>query len=295
MTEFNPLDPAHYAFWQDALNKRKHNVEIRVPVDKPSCGYFKSRRRAGDPYEPVAIWFRKDGTMACKIGRDLVDPLPTWNYCAANPLTEAEYKDGLANGFPAQIGDNQPPPEDLIPVEQATEELLQKAREWVKGLTDKAISTQEQADSGAIIVERLRAQKKAADEHRLSLTKPHRDAEAAINAQWKKPIEALDTACKMILGIVGAFFDQQKAKAAQIEAETGVKTEAPKAGAGTTKRAISTRKDYRVEVLEPEIAAAHYAQHPKILEIVIKLAAEEFKATGKNPPGCSVTEGVKAR
>lgn len=293
MNAFNPVAPEHYAFWREALLKQRNNVDIQVPVDKPSCGFFKTRRNATEAYQPVAIWFAKDGSLRCKVGSEAVDPLKIWAYCAARPITQEEYNEALANGFPAPAGHNEPPTGDLAEAETKIEALLSEARAWLAAV-GKSTPTQEQADTGAAIVDRLRKLKAEADRQRLLLTKPHRDAVAEINERWGKPITAMGTAIETLLGRITLFLKAQEEKAAEITRETGMAVEKPKAGKGKARRAITARADYRVEVLEPEKAAAHFAQNPKILEIVIACAKEEFKATGKNPPGCVVTEAEKA-
>jgi hypothetical protein len=290
------LDVNDYTFWRDALLKRQNGVEIQVPVDKPSCGFFQYRPHGKTGYQPVAIW-RKDG-LRCRVGSESVDPLKVWNYCAARPITEAEYKDGLANGFPAPVGDNQPPAEDFAAFDLQAQDLLQAARDWIKTLSageNKVVQTQEQADAGAVLVDKLRKVKGDGDKRRLELTKPFREAEAEINGKWQPHLKAMDTAIKTLLARMSVFLTAQKAKAAVVEAETGMKVEPPKLGGGMTRRAITPRQDFEVEVTSPEQAAAHYGQRPEILELVIRFAKEEFKATRKNPPGCNVKEVEKAQ
>lgn len=77
-------------------------------VDQPQEGFYRTRLVRGGPYVPVHIWYgpphdpetgevldRSHRWQALRNGQEC-DAAEVWNWCAGNPITEAEYRHMLA-------------------------------------------------------------------------------------------------------------------------------------------------------------------------------------------------------
>lgn len=84
------------------------NQRAPLIVDQPQEGFFRTRLVRGGPFVPVMIWFgpshdpetgepcdRSPRWQALRNG-DECDASEVWNWCAGNPITEAEYRHLLA-------------------------------------------------------------------------------------------------------------------------------------------------------------------------------------------------------
>lgn len=74
-------------FWRDSLAGKKPEIH----ADSPQQGYYKARKGKGTPYVPVAIW-EKDGELVAIHGDEMVAPTAIWTWCADKPVSKADFQ-----------------------------------------------------------------------------------------------------------------------------------------------------------------------------------------------------------
>lgn len=84
------------AWWRAALAGDKPPI-----TEDPQAGFYKRRLVKAGPWVPVQIWTEAerdeagdllcDEVLKCSVDGRLVDVEAHWTYCAANPISEAEF------------------------------------------------------------------------------------------------------------------------------------------------------------------------------------------------------------
>lgn len=104
-------------------------------------------------------------------------------------------------------------------------DLLTEAQQWLDGAP---VETAEHAQGLRLLQDNIRAAHKEGDAARMASTKPHRDAEAAINADWKPILAPAKTALDVLALTLGKWqaAEQRKAdEAARIAREAASKAQ----------------------------------------------------------------------
>lgn len=204
-------DPATFEWWEDALEG------VKPPIhDIPMQGYFALKRSAKAVPEPVAIWY-KDGKVLSLVGGERIKV--EWLSVARNPIPFDVYEDVLAG---------KPWPHEII-IERADgstdstvganatnddEQLLGNIEEWTergrKALKQGRVDTKEEADALTDIASKLTELCSEADKRRLERTKPHREAEAEINAKFNGKIKPASPVAKDLKTKAGVWLSAEK-------------------------------------------------------------------------------------
>lgn len=307
-----------YANWR----KRLAGEEVPISADDPECGRYKMRRSKGGRFEPVAV-FMKDGEMKAAVGKEFVEPTSIWLYVVKHPVSEADYKHAIANGYfpdeppPRTIGDNAPPEtiEEIIPLE------IEQASEWLKSIGE--IKSQQDADIAGNRVSELRRLKKQAEAEHETEKRPILEAGRKVDGKWKPLIGGVDSAVKMLLDAVNRWGAAERARLAREAEEERKKAEAeaeakrreaaskgqpepeevplpleptppPKLQVGGARGSkIGFRTVTVVQVTDHKAALAFFTESPDVKALVQKLAERAVKA-GVEVPGVEVTHQQRA-
>lgn len=293
---FNPIDPNHYRFWKQSLVNKAAGLPIEVPVDQPQPGYYGLHTKDG--LLPVAIWYRADESFACRVNNQPAQQSvkALWTSVGGNPVTEEAYKERVAEGkWPEEaVATNRAPSDESVIAQ--IDQLASEA----DGLLAKEAKTQAEADKLQSYVANLRALKTKAEAEHKAEKAPWLEGGRIVDNKFFPAIGRADETVKRLLKKIGDFLRAQQAKVTEVmAANPGVAVEKPKAGAqnivGGKKRATTLREVTTAEIVEPAIAAAHYCNNPKILELVNALALKEYAASGKEPPGVKIHKTQEAR
>jgi hypothetical protein len=89
-------------------------------------------------------------------------------------------------------------------------DLLAEAKLWLDG---SPVADREQADGLRLLQVKIRDAHKEGDAARMAATKPHRDAETAINAEWKPILAPAKTALDVLSAALGKWQAEEQRKA----------------------------------------------------------------------------------
>ena len=139
------------------------------------------RKGKGGPWQPVAI-FTQDGAVKAAVGKEFVDPLSIWTWCADKPVSEADYKQALATGsWPGEIGHNS----GDLSLKEEIEERASLALEW---LATNGIKTKIDADMAANYRAALLELKKRAEAEHKTAKAPHLEAGRKVDGSTEAPV-----------------------------------------------------------------------------------------------------------
>lgn len=95
--------PELYQHWNEAVKGCRPGVQL----DDPKCGFYRTRKVKGGPWQPIAIWMQqevdKDGAplddeyLVATLAGEQTDPIDIWQWC--RPIAEAAFNH-LANPQP---------------------------------------------------------------------------------------------------------------------------------------------------------------------------------------------------
>jgi hypothetical protein len=197
-----------YSYWRDALK----GVFAPISADHPKPGRYKMRKGKDGPWLPVAI-FQKDGALKAAVGKEFVEPLEIWTFCADKPVSEVDYKQALASGqWPGDIGHNSG---DL----SLKEEIEDRASQALVWLEKNGIKSKIDADTAANYRAALLELKKRAETEHKAEKGPHLDAGKRVDAKYKPLIETADGAGATIRTELGKYL-------AKVEAEERARAQA---------------------------------------------------------------------
>lgn len=169
-----------YAYWRDACA----GTFGPISPDDPKPGRYRMRKGKNGPYQPVAI-FMQDGAVKAAVGKEFVDPLTIWTWCADKPVSEADYKAAMFTGkWPGDIdiGHNS----GDLSLKEEIEERASLSLEW---LAKNGIKTQVDSDMAANYRGSLLKLEKTAEEEFAAKKKPHEEAVERIRLEYKPLIE----------------------------------------------------------------------------------------------------------
>lgn len=315
-----------FQFWTNALAGIKQDINEAAP----QCGFYKLRKGKDAPWLPVMIRHDSEGVLRARVGPDAADPHDIWVACAKRPVSKEDAKVAFATGgfpgdAPAAIGDNSG---DVSLIEQLSDYMANTVA-WLKGrtITDKATADQaanrrnrvlelkkaiEQEWDGLALphdtaLKQLKsvydAPVKQAQELNImlrdSLNAFARAEQARIDAEQRAKYEAERKATEAARKAV----EDQRAKQLRddpIAAMTSPEPELPMpppppapakvALGGQVGRVTGLRTYWEAEITDYAAALQHYAQHPDVQALILKLA----KADIKNAKGAVSIPGVKA-
>jgi hypothetical protein len=292
-----------YAYWNAALAGEKPEIH----ADHPQAGIYKTRRSKNGPLFPVIIWLNKDNVLNAMFGKELVDPLKVWTYCADKPVSREDYAHFKEHGrFPgeiASIGDNSG---DLSLAAEIADKV-DRAGEWLASLP-KGITSQVEADTTANMRTQLLELKKKAEDEKEEKYRPHKKAADAVVAEYNPLI---DTAEGTQLTLRRALTAWGNLEAARLKAEQEAKHKAEAASrtaempplapppppkiqmGGQVGRKTGMRTVVRFEIDDYDVLCAEFCQHESVRAEVLRLATQRAK-TGVVVPGLKRTETQEA-
>ena len=308
-----------YQWWRDALAGNP----VDLDVNSPQPGFYKLRDGKGGPWEPVAIWYNEQSELLCRVGAGTRDPHDIWQWCAGNPVKQADAKHAFQNGsWPGDVPDvpavgHNAPPEA---VEDQIAEVAAQAADWLKqhGITDETSS-----NMAANYRQQLLDLRKKADKARVEEKRPFDEAGKAVQAKWKPVLETADTAANALRDALTQWMraeearlrkeaaeqarierERQEREAEQARQDAGSRGEAapeidepplpiepapaPKVQAGGQRgRKTGLRTVKRAVINDYDAALAHFAQHEKVKALIEQLAQHAAR-DGHPVPGVEV-------
>lgn len=213
-----------YTYWRDACA----GTFGPITADHPQPGRYRMRKGKDGPYLPVAI-FVQDGVTKAAVGKEFVDPLTIWTWCADKPVSEADYKAALATGaWPGDIGHNS----GDLSLKEEIEDRASTALEW---LATNGIKTKIDADTAANYRAALLELKKRAEAEHKAEKAPHLEAGKRVDAKFKPLIETADGAGATLRTELGKYL-------AKVEAEERAKADAARKAEADRVRAEMERQ-----------------------------------------------------
>ena len=311
-----------YAYWKNALNGKFGPIH----ENDPQCGFYRMKGRGGDPDIPVAIWRGEDGQVIQKPADSWVwccqKPIEDAVYYAVSE--GSPWPDVLETEFDkaAGMGHNNPP--DPESYEGIVAEL-NSCTEELKNL--KPAESQLEADTIANLKDRVAALGRRAEKMRLVEVDPINRQKDAIQAKYNPIKDTAKKTVDALRGLLTPWLvkldEKRKAEEAELarqkaeaerkkaeeerrrqEAEAGqvvipeLAPETPqepamkakvitKAAVGTRGRKTALRTVYSAEITDLSAVVSHYAENPKVVEVVTALALADLRAD-KSVPGAEL-------
>lgn len=303
-----------YDWWSLALTGEK----VEIDADSPQSGFYKMRRFKDGPWLPVMIRMH-DGVLRCRVAdKSDEDPLAVWTYCAGNPVTKDAaayaFKHGKWETDAPTIGDNS---RDVSILEQLNE-YVSATLAWLKGRKIEDKKTADQAANRRAEVLRLKKlvekewETKAAPHDtvikalKVEYDAPVKQAESANEMLRKAATEfaraeekrlqdeanAKNEAERKVVAAAAKAIIEQRAKQIvddPVAAMTSPEPELPMAPpppapvkvalGGQVGKVSGLRSYWEAEVTDQTAALAHYANHPDVVALVLKLAKADSKAS----------------
>lgn len=260
-TAFSQTDP--YTYWRKALN----GVVSPISADHPQLGRYRMRRGKDGPYQPVAI-FEMDGKIQAAVGKEFVDPLDIWTWCADKPVSEADYKYAMANGsWPGDapaIGDNSKHyGVGFDGLKAELDDYGAMCREFLAAI-DKAggIKTKTDADKASNMADAIGDVKggiaRRIEEEREAKVRPHIDAQKEINGKYKPLVAEGEEIAKELRYASGKWAKAEQARLQKIADEAASMARAEAAAKAKAEREAWEREQKRQPTapVEPPPAAA---------------------------------------
>jgi hypothetical protein len=304
-----------FNFWQNAMVGRFGPIH----ENDPQPGFYRTKPRAGERSQPVAIWADEAAVHALRDGFP-VEPSAVWTWCCMHPVSYDTYVAVAENGQPwpedigiPGIGHNGGPdvgdergdstgvagsdgagdgprdPAETLRLKISV--LWDAASGWLAGIG--TIAAQVEADRAANYAEAFSALEKEAEEARTSEKKPVLEMGRAIDAKWKPVVAAAEEAKKALKKALEPFLVAEAKRLAEGEQEMGAFAQTAKAG--TNGRRVALRRRQRVSVSDRNAFIAHYRRDPRLYEdeavqkVLLSLAETDL-AAGKRVPGASLVE-----
>lgn len=218
----------------DYYNSALAGSPVEISADHPQPGYYRVRRGKGEAYQPVAIWATKDGELKCRVGKDVVDPLTIWTWCADKPVTKEDAKVAFQTGswpgdvdVPAGIGDNSG---DLSLMEEVADYIAtchEFQLEAGKVNPDKVI-----ADRAANYATHLGTLASKLDGERKDKIAPLLEAQRAINGEYNPVIDDAKTVVKDLKQITAKFLVAEQQRLAELQKASEAEVIVPQVKAG---------------------------------------------------------------
>jgi hypothetical protein len=276
-----------YTYWREALA----GTFGPISPDYPQLGRYRMRKGKAGPYQPVAI-FMQDGAVKAAVGKDFVDPLTIWTWCADKPVSEADYKQALATGsWPGDIniGHNS----GNLSLKEEIEERASRALEW---LAKNGIKTKVDADTAANYRAALLELKKRAETEHKTEKAPHLEAGKRVDAKYKPLIETADGAGATLRTELGKYLAKVEAEE-RAKADAARKAEADRVRAEMEKQAIALAKRMQEDPIaaltepKPELPVMQAPPEP----VKVQAGGQRGRVTGlKTVTSYVVVDHVKA-
>lgn len=308
------MSAQEFDWWSQALTGQK----VEINADAPQSGFYRLRRSKDGPWLPVMIRMH-EGELRCRVGEDsAVNPHDIWTYCAGNPMSRERvayaFKHGQWEGDDPTIGDNS---KSLSLVEQLNE-YVSTSLAWLKGRRIEDKKTADQAANRRAEVLRLKGLvEKEWDAKALphdtvlktlkqSYSEPVKQADLA-NAELRKAATEFAKAeekrlqdeanakheaeRKAAAAAAKAVLEQRAKQVADdpVAALTSPEPELPMAPpppapvkvalGGQVGKVSGLRSYWEAEITDQTAALAHYANHPDVIALILKLAKADSKAS----------------
>jgi hypothetical protein len=161
----------------------------------------------------------------------------------------------------APIGHNAAP---LDVARDTISDLLAEMRLWLDGAP---VADRDQAEGLRLMQDRLRIAVKEGDAARMAATKPHRDAEAAINAEWKPVLAPAKNALDAVAAALGKWQAEEQRKAdAEARAAREAAAQAEREAQAALRAADAANLAEREAAEAALVAAERLAREAKRLE-----------------------------
>jgi uncharacterized protein YeeX (DUF496 family) len=303
-----------FDWWSLALTGEK----VEINADAPQSGFYKMRRVKDGPWLPVMIRMQ-DGVLRCRVGSNSdEDPHEVWTHCAKNPVTKAAvayaFKHGNWEGDDPTIGDNS---KEVSLLEQLNE-YVSASLAWLKGRKIEDKKTADQAANRRAEVLRLKGLvEKEWDAKALphdtvlkalkqDYSEPVKQADL-VNAELRKAATEFAKAEEKRLQDEANAKHEAERKAAAADAKavleqrakqvaddpvaalTSPEPELPMAPpppapvkvalGGQVGKVSGLRSYWEAEVTDQTAALTHYANHPDVVALILKLAKADSKAS----------------
>lgn len=270
-----------------------------ISESDPQPGYYKLRVGKGQPYEPVAIWEKPDGTLTMRLGDLEVDPHDYWTWCADKPVTKEDAKIAFKTGvwpgdvpLPAAIGDNS----GELTLDQEIKDYMETAQQWAQSADLKDV-TKETADMAANYASHLGTLAGAFESKRKDLIRPHLDAQREINSYYNPILDEVKKAIKSLKKITGIWLQAEQEKHDKVAKDLDLApAEAPRARAGGQRgRRVGLRTVVKCEVKDQDAVLAWALEHHKrdMIRRACELAEVAVKQ-GQEVPGAERVETKEA-
>lgn len=308
-----------WAWWRAALAGGAPPIH----ADEPAAGFYETRSKNKATGEVtrgvVAYWYAPDGALCCKSGAAMLDDLRArerWPYASKRPITKEVYDavragKGWPDESPAAAADRaraatsdgrarpnaaEVDPNSLAVMRERADDLTREAERLIKA---GAAKTQDASDQAADLADRLLKLEKAADERRRAEMRPHEEAAAEVDGQWR-PLRDRAADCKKRLKVVVvtpflAAIDDANKKAAAEAVQRGEPAAAPaprKTTSGTTST-VGLRGVKSARITDYPKALAYFAENLKVRELIQQLANAAIRS-GTTPDGCELHETKSA-
>lgn len=303
-----------WQFWRDALAGKEQAID----ADSPQCGFYKIRDGKDGPWLPVMIRM-DGSEMRCRVGDNSnADPFKIWTWCAARPISKEAAKQAFETGsFPGDaptIGDNSG---DVSLVEQLRDYVSGTA-DWLRGRKIDNKATADQAANrraevlrlkGLVekewnakalphdtVIKALKSEYDAPVKDAESINKALREAATAYAKAEEKRLQdeqnAKHEAARKAAADAAKAMIEERAKQMRddpIAALTSPEPELPMAPpppepvkvalGGQVGKVSGLRSYWEAEITDLTAALTHYANHPDVLALVLKLAKADVKAS----------------
>lgn len=297
LEKINIIPPDPWEWWRNALN----GVFGTMHADEPQQGYYRSRRKDKHTgqvtFQPVAYWYKDDGSMRCQIGGKEIDDMTAreaWPYVSRRPITY-ELFTAVRKGEPwpdlndVVIGHNNAPVDDSIEaIQERIDDLAREAERMLKAGAATEQATADQASDLANTFSEL--QNKIINLHKVE-KQPFLDAGRTVDGKWFGLRDRADDLKRRLKAVIVTPWLTKRNAEAQALAAAAIAIGTPidslpevRTTAGSTKRSTGLRTQTVAEVSDWIALLTHLQEHPDIRAAAQKVANASAKA-GIDLPG----------
>lgn len=276
-----------YDYWHHRLRIKRGEPSEWVgddPHEKgiPQTGFWRARKRAKGPYEPIAIWYiegaphiSRGSSAPYNLSRDMDNPKKSFMWLMfLEAVTYEDYQEALKTGlWPGDVpsvGHNSSNFSDNDELRETVADTTKEIRKWLKKnqeITNK-ITADEGANWRAVL---LQLKKKSTDARRQEVE--------ATKANWQQTLDDIENTANHLRGSLVKYFSSSN-----VSHETQ-----PQLG-GQFGRKTGTRIIWQAEIVDYDKALLHLKGHNDIIKTVEKIVLSEARKKNRTEiPGVKFT------